>query len=83
MDVILQSSAAVARLRVVDRGAGIPLDRIGRIFDRFERAAPAKNFGGLGLGLWIVRRIVDAMSGSVAVESRVGEGSTFTVELPR
>ena len=83
VDVILQSSAAVARLRVVDRGAGIPLDRIGRIFDRFERAAPAKNFGGLGLGLWIVRRIVDAMSGSVAVESRVGEGSTFTVELPR
>src|SRR5262249_9500112 len=48
-----------------------------------ERAAPSGNFGGIGLGLWIVKQIVGVFGGAVAVESALGTGSVFTVELPR
>lgn len=71
-----------ARLAVADRGIGIADGDRARIFERFERAAPGRKYGGLGLGLWIVRRIVEAHGGAVAVESAPGEGATFTVELP-
>jgi PAS domain S-box-containing protein len=65
-----------------DEGPGIaPADRQ-RIFGQFERAAPA-SMGGLGLGLWIASRIIDAHDGSIELESRLGEGSTFTVRLPQ
>src|SRR6266540_1248206 len=73
----------VARLAVTDRGIGISPDRQARVFQRFERAAPAEHYGGLGLGLYISRRIVEAHGGSIRVESEPGVGSTFTVELPR
>lgn len=71
------------RLTVRDEGIGIGPDRLDRIFDQFERAAPDKNYGGMGLGLWITRRLVEAMGGTVSVESTLDVGSTFTVELPR
>jgi PAS domain S-box-containing protein len=65
-----------------DQGIGIaPEDQV-RIFDRYERAAPLHHFGGLGLGLWISRRMVEAMGGTILVSSSVGAGATFTVELP-
>ena len=65
-----------------DRGIGIaPVDQE-RIFDRFARAVPAEHFGGLGLGLWIVRVFVEAMQGSVRVTSAPNAGATFTVSLP-
>jgi signal transduction histidine kinase len=71
-----------AILSVQDRGIGISeADQI-RIFQRFERAVSKRNYGGFGLGLWIVRQIVEALGGTVRVESVPGEGSTFTVELP-
>ena len=54
-----------------------------RIFERFQRAVSDRHYGGLGLGLWIVRQIVDGLGGSIRVESEPGEGSTFTVLLPR
>jgi signal transduction histidine kinase len=54
-----------------------------RIFERFERAVPARNYGGLGLGLYIARRIVEAHGGQIAVASESGQGATFTVLLPR
>ena len=54
-----------------------------RIFDRFERAASGAHYGGFGLGLWIVKQIVDALGGVIKVDSRPDRGSTFTVDLPR
>ena len=49
---------------------------------RFERAISKQSYGGLGLGLWITRQIVDALGGRIRVESAFGKGSTFEVELP-
>jgi len=71
-----------ARLTVSDLGVGIAAEDQTRIFDRFERASSSRNFGGIGLGLWIVREIVRALGGTVGVSSALGSGSTFTVELP-
>lgn len=68
---------------VRDHGIGIAEADQGRIFDRFERAVSGKSYSGLGLGLWITRKIVEAHGGSIDVESRAGEGSTFTLRLPR
>jgi len=72
-----------AVLVIRDRGVGIAAHDHERIFGRFERAASSRNYGGIGLGLWIVKQIVDALGGRVNVESTQGSGSTFTVELPR
>ena len=72
-----------AVLVIRDRGVGIAPHDHERIFGRFERAASSRNYGGIGLGLWIVKQIVDALGGRVNVESTQGSGSTFTVELPR
>jgi PAS domain S-box-containing protein len=72
-----------ARIRVVDHGIGISAADQPRIFGRFERAVSSRNYGGLGLGLWITRQIVEGMGGSIAVDSETGKGATFTVELPR
>lgn len=77
-----QVSDGVARLIVRDHGIGIPADRLPFVFDRFERAVSPEHFGGLGLGLYIVRQIAQALGGGVRVESVEGEGSTFTLELP-
>ena len=70
-------------LSVRDRGIGIAPDRIASIFERFERAVPSRNYGGLGLGLYIVQKVVEAHRGQVRVRSRLGQGSRFTVLLPR
>jgi two-component system OmpR family sensor kinase len=71
-----------ACLRVRDHGIGIsPADQA-RIFARFERAVAQSQNGGFGIGLWLVGQMVEAMGGTIAVESRIGEGSSFTVTLP-
>jgi signal transduction histidine kinase len=66
-----------------DHGLGISPEDQQRIFERFERLISVRHFGGFGLGLWIVRQIAEAHGGSVRVDSAPGEGSTFTVEVPR
>jgi signal transduction histidine kinase len=73
-----------AQLRVVDDGEGIPIQHVARVFDRFYRVDPARarDSGNAGLGLAIVRSIVERHGGVVRVNSREGSGSTFTVELP-
>jgi PAS domain S-box-containing protein len=70
-------------LRVSDQGIGIPKEAQSRLFERFERVAPMRHFGGFGLGLWIVRRIVEAHGGTIELESDAGRGARFTVRLPR
>jgi signal transduction histidine kinase/CHASE1-domain containing sensor protein len=70
-------------LTVRDEGIGIPVDAQERIFERFERAVSERHYGGFGLGLWIVRRIVEALGGEIRVESVPGEGATFVVTLQR
>jgi PAS domain S-box-containing protein len=75
-------SAARARISVRDHGIGIAKEAQARIFDKFERVAPMRHFGGLGLGLWIVQQIVLAHGGEIEVASEPGEGSKFSVTLP-
>jgi PAS domain S-box-containing protein len=69
-------------LKVKDQGIGIPDSAVKRIFERFERASSAKNIGGLGLGLYIVRQIAQAHGAEISVKSRVGEGSEFSLAFP-
>ncbi len=70
-------------LSVKDHGIGIAPENQARIFERFERAVSERNYGGLGLGLYITRTIVEALGGTIRVESQLGQGACFTVELPR
>lgn len=71
-------------LSVSDTGVGIPQEHLGRIFERFYRVdkARSREMGGTGLGLSIVKHLSQVFGGGITVESRQGEGSTFTVELP-
>lgn len=79
--VEMTQSGGRARLVIRDHGRGIPADRIDRIFDAYERAVPTAHYGGLGLGLFIVRSLVEEHAGSVRAES-AGDGTAFIVELP-
>jgi two-component system sensor histidine kinase SenX3 len=69
---------------VTDQGAGIPDDEQDRVFERFFRSDPARsrNTGGSGLGLSIVKHVVQNHGGDIRVWSRLGSGSTFTIRLP-
>jgi signal transduction histidine kinase len=83
IEVSVEEGADAVLLRVRDNGVGIaPQDQL-RIFERFERAASIRNYGGVGLGLWSVHQIVEALGGAVTVESQPDLGATFTVSLPR
>ncbi len=81
--VHLEATEQEATLTIADNGEGIPPDALPHIFERFYRADPARGGVGAGLGLAIVREIVQAHGGSVAVESQIGKGSRFILHLPR
>ena len=81
--VELEDAGDRVLLRVTDRGIGISADDRERIFGRFERAVPEKHYGGFGVGLWLARVIVEEHGGTIGVVSSPGEGSTFTVSLPK
>lgn len=70
-------------VKVSDTGMGIPKEEIDRIWDRLFRGDRSRSQKGLGLGLSLVRAIVRSHGGNVTVESEIGKGSTFTVEIPR
>ncbi|HLJ75056.1 MAG TPA: ATP-binding protein, partial [Thermoanaerobaculia bacterium] len=69
---------------VCDRGIGIPPDELSQVFERFHRGrqVSSTNYGGLGLGLYITRQIVERHGGTIWVESREGSGTTFSFSLP-
>ncbi len=71
-----------ARIVVQDEGIGISPEDQPRIFEPFEHAAGAENYGGMGLGLYIVKHIVEEHGGHLGVESAPGQGATFVVALP-
>lgn len=82
VEFLIERAGDKASVSVIDHGIGIAPESQARVFERFERAASAKSYGGLGLGLWIVKQIVDASEGTVRVASEPGQGATFVVELP-
>jgi PAS domain S-box-containing protein len=82
IEVSVGRSDGMGRLVVRDHGIGIAPEDIERVFQRFERAVPGRRYAGLGLGLYIVRQIVEAHGGQISVQSQPGAGSAFTVELP-
>lgn len=83
VDVGVSEDGGEARVAVRDRGPGVPGEARERIFRKFERAAPAENVGGLGLGLWMARAVAEAHGGTVTVESAPGEGALFTLRIPK
>lgn len=83
IEIRAAADAHAIRITVRDQGIGIAPDDQARIWSRFERAVSSRNYGGLGLGLYIVRQIVEALGGRVEMFSALGAGATFTVTLPR
>ena len=83
VEVVLSATGSQVVLRVRDEGIGIDPAVQPRIFERFVRAVSDRNYGGLGMGLWMTREVLTAMGGTIRVESAPGKGATFTVELPR
>jgi signal transduction histidine kinase len=82
IDVTVERAGESAVLQVRDQGIGIEAEKLPRLFGRFERAVSARSYGGLGLGLYIARQIVEAHGGTIGVSSQPGIGSVFTVEVP-
>jgi PAS domain S-box-containing protein len=83
VDVTLEAGEDAVTLRVKDRGLGIAPEDQPRLFQRFQRVASERHYSGFGLGLWIVKQVLDAMGGTIHVESAPGQGATFTAVLPR
>jgi signal transduction histidine kinase len=83
VELALLADAEQVHLTVRDEGIGIATEALDRIFERFERAVSGRNYSGLGLGLYITRQIVESLGGQVSAQSVPGQGSTFTVRLPR
>ena len=80
--VQVNTTLSGAQITVRDQGRGIAKENHARIFQKFERAAIGSGISGLGLGLYIVKQIVEAHHGSIRVESELDQGATFLVELP-
>ncbi len=83
IDVTVEATDDIATAMVRDSGIGIAKEDVEHIFGRFERAVSVQHYGGLGIGLYVARAIVERHSGTIGVTSTPGEGATFMVKLPR
>ncbi|MDO9556842.1 MAG: PAS domain S-box protein [Coriobacteriia bacterium] len=84
VDVSVRKQGDEAVISVSDRGVGLAPEDVPRLFDRFTQGdmSSTRSFGGIGLGLFVADQIVKAHGGRIDVESRLGEGSTFTIRIP-
>jgi PAS domain S-box-containing protein len=82
IDVSISRDGDMAVMEVRDQGPGIPEDQLPRIFERFERAASTRHYGGMGLGLYVARQIAEAHGGTITVANLPEGGACFTVRLP-
>jgi signal transduction histidine kinase len=82
VEVEAARAGTLGRVRVRDRGIGIPEDQLEHIFERFTRGVSSRSYGGLGLGLYLARRSAEAQGGRAWAEAREGGGAQFTLELP-
>ncbi|WNG32681.1 hypothetical protein F0U61_02940 [Archangium violaceum] len=82
IEVRVEAWGGRARLFVTDHGIGVSPEALERIFGRFERAVSSREYGGLGLGLFLTRQIAEAHGGSIQAHSAPGGGATFVLELP-
>ena len=80
--LVLRRSDSALLIDVIDQGIGIPEAELNKMFERFQRGSNAPLKTGSGLGLSVVKLLVEGMDGSIEVHSRLGEGSCFTVVLP-
>ena len=83
IEISVEDGGFTGRLVVADHGIGIAPEDVERIFHRYEQAISSRAFGGLGLGLYIARQLIEAHGGTIRVESQPGAGSTFTIDLPK
>lgn len=82
IEISLTKDKDCAILKVKDQGPGVPKDSHQAIFERFERGSSCRNFGGLGLGLFITKQIVEGHHGEIYLESELTKGSCFIVKIP-
>lgn len=83
IEISVTETATLATLTVADHGIGIPPPMQSRIFHPFERAVSVRHYGGLGLGLYIVKAIVDAFGGVIRLDSQPQQGTRISIELPK
>lgn len=83
INIVIKEEGSDISLAVTDHGIGITKDNLDKIFERYERAVTGSNISGLGLGLYISSHIAKSHGGKIQVESRYGEGSTFTFIIPK
>jgi signal transduction histidine kinase len=82
-EIEVHCDANAVMVSVRDRGPGIPPDERQRVFERFHQAHPQRHYGGMGLGLYVSRELVELHGGTIAVEEPDGGGTRFVVRLPR
>lgn len=80
--ITVANEGGIVVIEVRDRGPGIANEALGRIFTRFERAAPLRHYGGLGLGLYVSRQIVEGHGGTIVARNLPDGGACFTLRLP-
>jgi signal transduction histidine kinase len=78
--IVIHVSGKVAEIRVIDNGPGMDKTHLENVFTMYYKGAQSSN--GTGLGLYIVREAVDKLKGTITVDSKLGEGSVFTVVIP-